>query len=64
MSSSLSTITAGAGVSGITADTLVNINNYSGINLSLVSENVILEEENYKKITPQVYIVDTERVTN
>jgi hypothetical protein len=43
MSSSLSTITAGAqgGISGITVDIL---NTYSGMNLSLVSENVSNEE--------------------
>ena len=65
MSSSLSTITAGnyGGISGITADTLVNINNYSGINLSLVSENVS-SDDGRAKAKPKIYIVDTERIVN
>jgi hypothetical protein len=65
MSSSLSTITAGhlGGQSGITADTLININNYSGINLSMVSEN-LSSEDGFTKKLPKVYIVDTERIIN
>lgn len=66
LSSSLSTITAGAqgGISGITADTFVNINNYSGINLSLISENQSSEDGYSPKKVVKINIVDTDRVVN
>ena len=74
---SLSSITTGAQgqQSGITADTLVNINNYSGINLSLISENPSNSSMSESREEPQSsqpqsqinmkpYTVETERVIN